>query len=147
MVCDGEGSEPGSTRGEAQLPPAVRAAALGAFELRVLPAQVVELVFDSALDTAQPGDGSAARHLRFGQVESGVDVTLTPGREGAKLRVQPRAVRPGLIEIRLIVGAAHIDGKAPDAVEVDGVPSGLFSVVMYSASPDTRPMQTSWVRL
>ena len=133
----------------AEVPETVRQAALAAFDLRVPGAVTMDLVHDSCVDDPDAAaDGE--RRLRFDAGPSGVqeqvDVVLDRSGRGRPMSVRVTPARSVNLELRWADGSATFATSADGSAVTDLTPQGLICLVLRSADPAPRLLQTAWVR-
>jgi hypothetical protein len=130
------------------VPAAVRDAARRAFEARPVDTIVADLVFDSILDTDRRAVADpTARTMRFGHAEGGADLRVVDVGTQLRVTVHVLPAQRAAAEVRCAWPTFTVDTDDSGMAQFD-VPTGLFSLVLRPLrSPQTRPMQTSWVRL
>jgi hypothetical protein len=139
---------PQTARDVNAVPDAVREAARKAFDARPKDVLVADLVFDSLLD----GDRRASvdpdrRSLRFGVPDAGVDVTVVEVDERLNILVQVLPAQKCEVEVRLNGPAFTLSTDDAGRVEFDTAPGLMSLLVRPAGSPQSRPLQTAWVRV
>lgn len=119
-------------------------AARGAFAWASAEAELLDLRFDSAVDSAAAAtrSGDGPRVLRFSSHGCTVELELTGGGPWAVVgQVEPAGT--GAVELRTSSGGlrAALDGAG--RFTLDGVPPGPVSLAW--ATPDGRRLRTAWV--
>lgn len=132
----------------ASVPEAVRRAALDVFDLRVVGARVLDLVYDSSVDDAD-GASVGARRLRFDGRPSGVDLQVVLVASGpaqvTTLRVRP--ARSVTVQVLSTQGTDSLATAADGLAVLHRRPRGLVCFVLRSGEPEDLVLQSVWVRL
>jgi len=105
------------------VPPALRWAAVAAFELRSLDAELAALAFDSAQELATVRGPSGLRLLTFAAGERTIELELSPGDAGRRVVGQIFPVGPDRLEVQ------RPDTDA-DPIEVPVDPLGRFTATL-----------------
>ena len=139
------------------VPGSVLQAARDVFDLRLLGAVIMDLVFDSSVADAQTAGRTQevdrrGRRLSFDSRPSGVaaqvEVVLDPAGDdlGREMTVQVLPPRCVAVEVRWADGSASF-GTSGEGWAVTRIkPRGLLCLVLRSEDQDARVLQTSWVR-
>jgi hypothetical protein len=128
------------------VPEVVRQAALHAFDLRVAGARIADLVFDPLVDYEKPpASVSNERVLHFSTGDQSVIVAVTRLDHSLRLTVALAPSREAAVQLRTTTDSWSLKADDAGRLTVDGVPSGLISLVIKRG--DEAPVQTAWVRV
>lgn len=129
------------------VPPAVRQAALEAFDSRAAGTLVLDLIYDSLLDAdpalALPGQ----RQLGFSAGPQGVrvDVAIEPSAAGRLMTLQLTPARRRTVQVRCSAGTTSYESNEEGLLTAP-VPLGPMSVVLMGEVAAGGGFQTAWVR-
>ena len=130
------------------VPPAIRRAALDAFDARVEGALILDLIYDSLLEV-DPDAQSVAQHrqLRFsaGHREMWVDVAIEPPAANRMMTIWLIPAQRRTVQVRCAAGIV-VYSSSDEGVLTVQVPSGPMSLVFVNDGEAGGNFQTAWVR-
>jgi hypothetical protein len=126
------------------VPPALREAAVEAFDLRSIDAELARLVFDSLVEASAVRGGGESRLLTFQTGERAVDVELINAGTDRRLVGQLRPAGPAQVELRSPHRSALLVADEWGRFTTL-VTSGPFSLRCRWSGPPGRDLVTEWI--